>query len=141
MIELKRVWPTDAVLTWHQIGEALAPAIERAGKTQIEVLQHIVSREFQCWRTTGDIDGALVTAVGPTLDSAARCLWLLYAAGTVSGGPRARLKAMRALLGEFEQMAMDDGCTEVRFEGRKGWAVFKDYHPTGHPRHEMRKVL
>lgn len=117
---LARVWPADAVLEWHRIGSILAPAIK--DRPQLEVLQRIVSREFQCWTVAGEAVGVVVTSVGPTLDTTARCIWIVYAAGK-SGG----LRNMRRLLAEFERMAADDGCREIRVEEPRWRRVLKDY--------------
>lgn len=131
MNQLHRVRPSDAVTEWHRLGRLLAPAINRTGKTQIEVLQHIVSKEMQCWQTFG---GVIVTSVGPAVDTTSRCLWVVYAAGKAGGWKR-----MRAILDELEDMAREAGCMEVRFEGRTGWQrLFRDYRATDG---EMRKAL
>lgn len=127
---IRRVWPVGAVLGWHGLYGWLRPAISRGTETQLEILGRIVRGEYQCWALSGPADGVVLTSVGPTRDTGARCLWPKYASGRVNG-PRA--ETIRAIMRIFEDMAKADGCSECRIEAvRPGWRrYFPDYADNG----------
>ncbi len=128
---------------WSLAAAVLGPAIAMATPTADELRGHVERREFACWKLDGIATGYALTSIGPAKDGP-KCLWVKYAAGRLSGGPKTRRAALRWIVGAFEALAEDAGCTEVRIEGRPQWAaIFSDYSVHGHGDGtvHLRKVL
>ena len=119
MLSISRVSPADAVLDWHHVWPVLAPAAIRGGKDQMLLMGGIVRGRYQLWKVRGqEAGGYVVTSVGPVRHADNRCCWIVLASGQVD---HPRLPTMRRIAAEFERMAWDDACDEIRIEGRAGW--------------------
>jgi hypothetical protein len=128
---------------WPQAAAVLAPALAMVPLPDADIRRHLERREFLCWRFEGSVTGYVITSVGPAKDGP-KCLWAKYAAGRIEGGPRARIAALRWVTGALEALAEDEGCSEVRLEGRRAWRrAFPDYEITldGKDTVHLRKVL
>ena len=81
----------------------------------------LIEGAMQCWIVCGAAEGAMVTSVGTVRGGDTLALWIVYAAGTIAGGPKQRRAIMGAIAAHFETLARERGCTEVRVEARPQW--------------------
>lgn len=124
---------------WERIAALLDKAIahdERA--TPKDVYDWLVSgRSEAFWvAVTFNATGLIVTTTEGDV------CWINYVAGKVKGGPRAFIRAARAVVDEMAVLARDAGCTELRGGGRNWSRVFPDWDhfDPDHP-NRMRKII
>lgn len=93
------------------------------------------------WINSPAATGIAVTTIAPI--GGVKVCWLNYVAGTVKGGPRAFIAAVRAIVAQIEVLARKQGCAELRGGGRDwlsrvlpDWERFDPNHPN-----RMRKVI
>lgn len=113
---------------WDAILPVLKPAIERGKQDMWRVLGSLVSGERALFRVSGACDGYLAAFADYPKGANVKTLWIWLAAGRVSGGPRTRVRHMRAVLNEIEDIARSVNCKRVRIEGRaEWWRILNDY--------------
>lgn len=124
---------------WETIRAALAPAIARDPKASwLDMLGMGISGQMRFWTATGPVAGLLAVEVQRLPGTLRRALAVIYAGGIGNG------RAMRHTMKEIEAAAVKLKCSEVRFEGRRGWArLFPDYQATVGPdgRMKYRKAI
>lgn len=115
---------------WPSILRAIAPALRRERRSSWPVLDALVSGNFECWNIGGR--GFVISSVGYVAETDVKACWLVFAAGTVPGGPKARIRQCREVLHWFEALAREAGCIEMRFETRRAWRhVLREYEEIG----------
>lgn len=72
----------------------------------------------------GEASGLIVLSVTGDL-----VCWTRYAGGVVTGGPKRRIKTIRAVMAWIEQAAKGAGCKQHRICGRDWSRLFPDYSP------------
>src|SRR5690606_1092610 len=110
---------------WPRIVALLDKAIAHDdGATPKDVYQWLVSGRSEAFWVGAAVNasGIVVTTTGP-IDGVGVC-WLNYVGGTVTGGPKAFIRAARAIVDQIEVLARDAGCTELRGGGRNWSRVF-----------------
>lgn len=123
---------------WPAIAEILAPAVRGDPCQTLEGLRK---------RLAEGLD-SLLMLTGPgrclmviELDNDLRC-WIKYLAGSIEGGPKARVAIIRDAVRHIETTAKDAGCTEVRLCGRDWSAILPDYTAfEGHPNGLKKELL
>jgi hypothetical protein len=122
---------------WPVIAEILAPAV-RADPTQtMEGLRNrLETGADKLLSISGPGHALMVIEVSGGLTC-----WIKYLAGSIEGGPKARVAIIRAAVQHLEAVARDAGCTEIKLCGRSWAAILPDYEPSnGHP-NGLRKGL
>lgn len=120
----------QVMAAWGQIVQAIAPALRREQRSSWPVLDALIRGDFECWRI-GD-QGYVVSSVGYVEQTEIKACWLVFAAGEVPGGPKARVRLCQEILRWFEALARKAGCREMRFETRRAWRhVLADYEEIG----------
>ena len=123
--------PEFVALHWPYYLRKLGDAIATGSKTPDEVLAAITDKRMELWFVNGAAHGYVVTSVGMPKNSDVLTLWVVYAAGKVSGGPKARTGAILALMAEFEAKARARGCERVRVESARWGRVLPGYTRDG----------
>ena len=124
-MQFVHVDPARIEREWPVIAEVLAPAVRADPRQTMEGLHK---------RLASGAD-SLVEISGP-----GRCLmvievtndlvcWTKYLAGTIEGGPKARLAIMRGAVAHIEKFARDAGCTAHRLCGRDWHRILPHYTP------------
>ena len=67
--------------------------------------------------------------------------WVKYLAGSIEGGPKARVAVIRAAVEHIEAVARNAGCTEIKLCGRDWSAILPDYEAFDGQRNGLRKGL
>lgn len=122
---------------WPVIAEILAPAVRNDPRQTLEGLHK---------RLEAGLD-SLLMITGP-----GRCLmvieladdlscWVKYLAGSIEGGPKARVSIIRGAVEHLEAVAKDAGCTEIRLCGRDWSAILPDYTAFDGHRNGLKKEL
>lgn len=144
MTAIDRLSPDRIAAEWHRIGPLLAPAIAHDDKRTVE---HAFADLITGKLVAFDVEvvgahGVVVTETALAVNGQ-RCCWVVYIGGRISGDRRQWLGRTRMLMRYFEQLAKQDGCTEMRVEGRNWARVLTDYDAlTDRPgRNELRKAL
>lgn len=134
--------PAEIEALWPSIGPLLSPAVAFDEARHLDdVKGELIAGEMALFKVIAPTArGLAVIEFGPS-ETADRCCWLLYAAGSCDGGPKAWLAVMRMLMGQFEGLSLTYGCTEMRVQGRDWSRVLSDYQPTGNARHQLVKRL
>lgn len=136
-MQFVHVEPERIEAQWPVIAEILAPAVRNDPRQTMEGLHK---------RLASGADG-LLEVTGP-----GRCLmvievtddlvcWTKYLAGTIEGGPKARIAIMREAVRQIETLARNAGCTEHRLCGRDWSAILPDYQPFDGHRNGLKKEL
>jgi hypothetical protein len=137
-MQFVHVVPERIEAQWPVIAEILAPAVRGDPRQTLEGLHK---------RLAAGAD-SLLEISGP-----GRCLmvieltndlvcWTKYLAGTIEGGPKARLAIMRGAVRHIETVARNAGCIEHRLCGRDWSAILPDYRPfDGHPNGLSKELL
>lgn len=108
---------------WGWISQLLEPCVRvDPTTTMAEVYAGLIDGPDLVMRVYGWADGIMVFQI--TDD---HICWVKYAAGRVAGGPKARLRAIRANMADIETVAQSIGCSEVRVCGRDWSSVLTDY--------------
>lgn len=130
--------PRDEIAAnWPWLSEMLAPAVKRdVGTTMADVYTSLVDGPDLVMVASGSAHGVLVFEI--TEDAVC---WLKYVAGSLSGGPRARLRQMREAMAWIERKAADAGCVELRVCGRDWTMVLSNYENVPEYPNGLRKVL
>lgn len=145
MTFITRMEPDRIAAEWHRIGPLLAPAIAHDGKRDEE---HAFTDLMTGTLEAFDVEiiggrGVVVTSTGLTVTTNQRCCWIVYIGGSISGSRRQWLGRVRMGMRYFEHLARQDGCVEMRVEGRDWSRVLTDYEPLDDVPgiNELRKVL
>ena len=102
------------------------------GRGPSDVAWSLTTGGATAYRVSGEAEGLIVLSSGQVAGTWERILWVAQVAGAVFGGPKRRLRVMRALMREVEALASLAGCTEVRIAGRMKWgAVLVGFTRTG----------
>lgn len=130
--------PRDQVdANWPWLSEMLLPAIARdVGTTMADVLASLVNGPDLIMVASGSAHGVLIFEI--TEDAVC---WLKYVAGSVCGGPRARLRQMNEAMAWIERKAADAGCVELRVCGRDWSVLLTNYEQMPEYPNGLRKVL
>jgi hypothetical protein len=118
------VIPRDRVAAeWPAILGLIGAAIKHdKNATPTDVRRWLTTGRAEAfWIRTPRVIGLAVTT------TEGRVCWLNYAGGKVSGGPRAFVMAVRAIVAEIERLATLAGCSELRLGGRNWSRVFPDW--------------
>ncbi len=136
-MQFVHVEPARIEREWPVIAEILAPAVRNDPTQTLEGLhKRLASGADSLLDISGP--GRCLMVVEVTSDLVC---WTKYLAGTIEGGPKARLAIMRAAVEHLETHARAAGCTEHRLCGRDWARVLPHYSAfDGHP-NELRKVL
>lgn len=123
---------------WPVIAEILAPAVRNDPRQTLEGLhKRLASGADSLIEITGPGRCLLVLEVASDL-----VCWTKYLAGSIEGGPKARVAIIRAAVEHIETVAKAAGCTEHRLCGRDEWArILPDYEPFDGHRNGLRKGL
>ena len=123
---------------WPVIAEILAPAVRNDPRQTMEGLhKRLASGADSLLEISGPGRCLMVLEVADDL-----VCWTKYLAGTIGGGPKARLGIIRAAVEHIEAVARAAGCTEHRLCGRDEWArILPDYQPFDGHRNGLRKGL
>jgi hypothetical protein len=127
---------------WERIVALIGKAVAMdSGTPPHEVYDWLTSgRSEAFWVRLPNCSGICITTI---IEAGDDCVCFIeYAAGTIKGGPRKFIETVRLIVGDIEEMAIEQGCTEMRTGGRNwmpifdGWERFDDQHPN-----RMRKRL
>jgi hypothetical protein len=129
-VQFIHVEPGRIEAQWPVIAEILAPAVRGDPRQSMEGLhKRLASGADSLLQITGPGRCLMVLEVTNDL-----VCWTKYLAGTIEGGPKARLETMRAAVAHIEKFAREAGCTAHRLCGRDWSAILPDYQPfDGHP--------
>lgn len=121
---------------WPVIAEILVPAVRHDPRQTLEGLHNRLAR---------GADG-LIEVTGPgrcliVVDVTGDAFWTKYLAGSIEGGPKARIAIMRQAIEHIETIARAAGCTEHRLCGRDWARILPDYEPFEGHRNGLRKGL
>jgi hypothetical protein len=136
-MQFVHVEPERIEAQWPVIAEILAPAVRNDPRQTLEGLhKRLVAGADSLLEITGPGRCLMVIEV----DGGLTC-WVKYLAGSIGGGPRARIAAVLAGIGHLEAVARDGGCREIRLCGRDWSAILNDYQPFEGERNGLVKEL
>lgn len=122
---------------WPVIAEILAPAVRADPSQTMEGLRNSLAEGSDRLLSISGPGHALMVI---KVSSGLTC-WIRYLAGNIEGGPKARVKTIRAAVQHLEAVAREAGCTEIQLCGRDWARILPDYEPcNGHP-NGLRKGL
>jgi hypothetical protein len=130
-MQFVHVDPARIEREWPVYAEILAPAVRSDPRQTLEGLRkRLAAGADSLLEVAGPGHCLIVLEVSSDL-----VCWTKYLAGTIEGGPKARLAIMRQAIEHIEAVARAAGCTEHRLCGRDSWArILPDYRPfEGHP--------
>ena len=129
-MQFVHVEPERIEAQWPVIAEILAPAVRADPRQTMEGLhRRLLSGADSLLEITGPGRCLMVIEVTNEL-----VCWTKYLAGTIEGGPKARIAIMRGAVAHIEKFARDAGCTAHRLCGRDWSTILPDYTPfDGHP--------
>jgi hypothetical protein len=129
--------PARIEAQWPVIAEILAPAVRNDPRQTIEGLhRRLASGADSLLEISGP--GHCLMVIEVTTDLV---LWTKYLAGSIEGGPWARLGTIRSAVAHIEAMARNAGCTEHRLCGRDWQRILPDYEPFEGHRNGLKKEL
>jgi hypothetical protein len=137
-MQFVHVLPERIEAQWPVIAEILAPAVRGDPRQTLEGLhKRLAAGADSLLEITGP--GRCLMVIELTNDLVC---WTKYLAGTIEGGPKARLAIMRGAVRHIETVARNAGCTEHRLCGRDWSAILPDYRPfVGHPNGLSKELL
>ena len=136
-MQFVHVEPARIEREWPAIAEILAPAVRVDPRQTMEGLhRRLASGADNLLEITGPGRCLMVIRVDDDL-----ACWAKYLAGTIEGGPRARVSVMRAAVRHLEMVARDAGCSEIRLCGRDWQRILPDYEPFDGLRNGLKKEL
>ena len=131
---------------WHWIRPLLAKAIRHvkqpvsADALLSETLYRLRIGQYELAKVEADKARGVVVSELCTLDGVDVC-WLPFIAGKTGMGPKAFVAFMRAMMGQFEDMARAAGAEEIRIGGRDWSRVFPDFERFDDVPNRLRKRL
>ena len=101
---------------WDKVKDHIQRGLDRGSEyTLDDIFVGLCNREFQLWISSGDgIEAAMVTSIQTDRQGITFCLLLAV------GGEN--MNEWKNFLPQVEQWAKDEGATEMRIFGRRGWA-------------------
>ena len=111
---------------WSRVGKILQPAVDLQDGYRLEdVKAEIKHRNWQLWVGADSDDEVLVVAVTRIeIYPRKKACVICFLAGT-------EMPKWKHLLGDIEDWAVQNGCTELEIQGRKGWVrEMKDFTHT-----------
>jgi hypothetical protein len=129
-MQFVHVEPSRIEAHWPVIAEILEPAVRNDPRQTMEGLhKRLAIGADSLLEISGPGHCLMVVEVSSDL-----VCWTKYLAGTIEGGPKARVSIIRDAVRHLETVARDAGCTEHRLCGRDWSAILPDYKPfDGHP--------
>jgi len=112
---------------WPTILHILRPALNSDKRSATEVLTALGSGMMQAYIVKDRAKGILVTSQGYTKGKKPKMgLWVMFAAGEIEGGPKARVETMEEIMAlDVIPLARDRGCKEVVVEAPRWWPILK----------------
>src|SRR5690606_27132433 len=99
---IERLWPVIAETVW--------PAVRQNSHFTLEILrQRLLNGMDHIFQISGEAHGYIAIELTDDL-----CCWIKCVAGKVDGGPKSRVQTMRGIIGFFENVARDAGCSEIK---------------------------
>ena len=136
-MQFVHVEPARLEAQWPVIAEILAPAVRNDPRQTMEGLhKRLASGADSLLEITGPGRCLMVIEVASDL-----VCWTKYLAGTIEGGPKARMAIIRAAIEHIEAVAKAAGCTEHRLCGRDWARILPDYRPFDGHRNGLTKEL
>jgi hypothetical protein len=132
---LVQMTPSQITENWPTILSILNPALRTDNKkSAMDLLKSLGSGMMQAYVVDGPAKGILVTSQGLTKGRKPKMgLWVLFAAGTVAGGPRKRLHSMREIADEVVTLAKERKCKEVIVEAERWSRVLSGFKKVPKP--------
>lgn len=125
-MQFVHVDPARIEREWPVIAEILAPAVRVDPRQTLEGLhRRLETGADRLLHISGPGHALMVIEVTPAL-----VCWVKYLAGTILGGPKARIAVIRDAMARIEAVARDAGCTQIRLCGRDWSAILTDYEPS-----------
>ena len=122
-MQFDHVEPARIERLWPVIAEILAPAVRDDPTQTLEGLhKRLASGADKLLHISGPGGCLMVIEVTDDL-----VCWIKYLAGTIEGGPKARVAVIRAAVARMETIARNAGCTEIKLCGRNWSTVLPDY--------------
>jgi hypothetical protein len=136
-MQFVHVEPSRIEAQWPVIAEILAPAVRNDPSQTMEGLhRRLAAGADSLLEITGPGRCMMVIEVASDL-----VCWTKYLAGTIEGGPKARIAIMRSAVRHLETVARNAGCTEHRLCGRDWRRILPDYTPFEGHRNGLMKEL
>jgi hypothetical protein len=136
-VQFEHVEPSRIERLWPVIAEILAPAVRNDPRQTMEGLhKRLASGADSLLEISGPGHCLMVLEVSSDL-----VCWTKYLAGTIEGGPKARVAIIREAVRRVETVARDAGCTEHRLCGRDWQRILPDYKPFEGRRNGLTKEL
>lgn len=134
--------PATAIAdAWPVLGPLLAPAVAHDRNADLEaVKEKLLSGQCEAALVTVDGGQGVIVSEICQIDGS-KCCWASYVAGKLAVSPRQWVATMRALMGQFEDLARAAGCQEMRIGGRDWSRILPDYQRFDDVPNRMRKVL
>lgn len=126
---IEREWPAIAEIVWPAVRQNSHFTLETFRKRLLNGLDHI-------FKVSGEAQGYIALELSDDL-----CCWIKCAAGSVAGGPKARVRTILEIMAFVEKVAREAGCSEVKVSGRDWSRILKDYEPFDGFRNGIRKGL
>lgn len=139
-IQIQRVPPDRVEAAWAAwAGALLKPAIERDTEAK-DVKALLVSGQYELAAVSAPEGYGAVVSELCTIDGV-QCLWLNYIAGSSDVGPRGFIRAVRKIMAEYEKLARNAGCEEIRIGGRDWSRIFPEFERFDDKPNRLRKRL
>jgi hypothetical protein len=124
---LIQMTPQQVTDNWPTILHILKPALNSDKRSATDVLMALGSGMMQAYVLSDKAKGILVTSLGFTKGKKPkRGLWVMFAAGEIAGGPKARVETMEEImLLDVIPMARQRECDEVIVEAPRWWPILK----------------
>ncbi len=132
---LVQMTPKQIGDNWLTILHILKPALRTDKRSAMDLMVSLGSGMMQAYVIDGAGKGIIVTSQGTTKGKKPKMgLWVLFAAGTLSGGPKSRLQTMRDIMhDDVEPLAKSRGCDEVIVEAGRWARVLSDFKKVPKP--------
>ncbi len=120
---------------WPTILHVLKPALRSDNKhSSTDLMLALGSGLMQAYVLADKAKGIIVTSIGMTKgENPVKALWVLFAAGSLPGGPKSRLAAMQDIMDvEIMDLAKLRECEEVIVESDR-WRLLKGFHEVPKP--------
>ena len=124
-MQFEHVEPARIARLWPVIAETVWPAVRQNSHYTLETFrERLLNGLDHLFHVSGEASGFIAITLSDDL-----CCWIKCAAGSVEGGPKARVKTILAIMAHFEAVARDAGCSEIKICGRDWSKILKDYEP------------
>lgn len=141
LVRINRVQVDEIARNWGWITQLLAPAVAHDPNRTLTQVKQAALISAMGIATLHGPSGAGIVVIEPGWFDGKWCLWLPYMAGRLKAGPKTWMLIARDIMEQFEALARDSGCEEIRIGGRNYAGIFPGFERFDAQNNRLRKVL